>query len=323
MDKLGLAGLLSLSLCILAVPVSPTRAADDVGFYGSVITSGIARKATRALKNGSYAEAQSEYRKLLGKDDDFYFGFYEASRNLKQWDQATLALEQLFDKRPDLKNEMSLEYGECLFKLNRFAEAEPQLKLALAKVEEPSILPGKLRTLYAKSDPPEAPPETGRVIAFQPRVETPTPIRAPLSPAAVNEDSEESLSVLNAFMKSESIVVAEFKSFEHEGLVTFNNPPTAVYKVTEILKGPPLNKVLPVRYEFSRKISSDVKPADWKWDPAMMPKPGSKWIIFIPNSVPVDGKFETFHGAYGRQEFNEQNLDEVHRIRQEHQGQSR
>jgi tetratricopeptide (TPR) repeat protein len=316
-------GLASLVLACLSCSPSPASAADDSGLYGSIITSGIARKASRALKLGAYSEAQSEFKKVLGKDDDFYFGFYEASVKLKQWDQATLALEQLFEKRPALKDQMSMEYGECLFKLNRFDEAEPQLKRALAKVNETPILPGKLRTLFAKADPPEAPPEVGPVIAVKPPVVFTPPTTVALPATAVNEDTAEALTLLNAFLKSESIVIAEFKSFEPDGMVTFNNPPGAVYKVTEILKGPPLNRTLPIRYEFHSKINSDVKPADWKWSPALMPKVGSKWIIFIQYSVPIDGKFETFHGSFGRQEYNEQNLDEVHRIRQEHQGQAK
>lgn len=323
MNKILKVGSISL-ISLLTFSSSAHAQGDDPGLYGSVITSNIARKASRALKSGAYSEAQNEFKKVLGKDDVFYIGFYEASRKLNQWDQAALALESLFEKRPTLKSQMNLEYGEVLFNLNRYSEAEPVLKAALEKVSEPSIVQNKLKTLHLKSDPPEAPPAPGRIIAHVPHAEPVLPPRQELLPTAVDENTTEALTYLNAFLKSESVLVAEFKSYETpDGPVTFNNPPTATYKIVQVLKGPPLNKTLPVRFEFHQKIrGSGERPSDWNWQPDSMPKVGSKWIIFIQNSVPVAGRFETFHGAFGRQEFTEKNIDEIHRIIQEHQGQA-
>lgn len=315
--------LLAASLCLLSSTAAPAFCIDDPGIFGSVQIAGSARKAARAMKIGSYSEAEAEYRTLAGKDDEFCFGFYESSRKLNHWDQAALALELLFEKKPALRSKLNLEYGEALFNLNRFNEAEPELKRALSRVNEPSILDSKLRTLYAKSDPPEAAPVEGKKIAWKPLPPPTTPIRDPLDASTVSEDTTEALSMLNAFMKSETIVIAEYKGFEADKHVGFFDPPTAIYKIDTILKGSPLNKSLPVKFEFHRKVTNEVKPEDWKWSPSLMPAPGSKWIIFIPNAVAVAGRYETFHGAYGRQELNEKNLDEIHRIIDHHQGQAK
>ncbi len=314
--------LLAASLCLLSTAAVSPAYCDDPGIFGSVQIAGAARKAARAMKSGSYSEAQSEYRTLAGKDEEFCFGFYESSRRLNHWDQAALALELLFDKKPALRDKMNMEYGEALFKLNRFNEAEPQLKLALARVNEPSILDAKLQTLYAKSDPPEAPPVQGPTLVWNPAPPPSIPVHDPLKPESVSEDTTEALTMLNAFMKSETIVIAEYKGFEAEKHVGFFDPPTAMYKIETILKGSPLNRTLPVRYEFHRDVK-EAKPDNWTWSPSLMPAPGSKWIIFIPNAVPVVGRYITFHGSYGRQELNEKNLDEIHSIINSHQGQAK
>lgn len=318
--------LLAASLCLLSsVAAGPALCKDDPGVYGSIITSGTAKTAAKALKMRSYGEAEGMYRTLMGTglDDDFCFGLYESSRNLNHWDQAALALEELFGKRPALRDQLSLEYGEVLFKLNRYDEALPQLKLALSKVNQPSLVDTRLRTLYAKSDPPETAPTPGPVIAYVPPKEPVVPPRNIVDPEKVNEGTELALTLTNAFMKSETIVIAEFKGFKADGDVSFFHPPTAFYKIEKSLKGSPLNKSISLRYEFHRKLDDEKKPAGWKWSPSLMPAVGSKWIIFIPNAVAVGERYETFHGAYGRQELNEENLDNVYRIIQEHQGQAK
>jgi len=318
------ASAISASLCFLTCCMAePAHGSDDPGIFGSVGVSAAARKGARAMKTGAWAEAQSEFRNLLAKDDDFYFGFYDASKKLNQWDQAAFALEQLFEKRPSFKDQMSFEYGECLFKLNRYDEAEPHLKKALDKVGEPSIVPAKLRTLLAKSDPPEAAPTVGEIKQWTPPVVICVAPPPTLLPESIDDRSEKALTYLNAFMKCEGIFIAEFKGYEDKEMITFNNPPTATYRIEKALKGPDLNKQLPIRFKFDRDIRGENKPAGWSWKPEMMPKVGSRWILFIPNCIPVSGAYETFHGSYGRQELNEANIDEVHRIIQEHQGQAR
>lgn len=308
-------------------PVSAAMESDDVGFYGSVTIQRAAQAAASAMKKGDYGSAQGEYRKAIGFDpqqEDFYFGLYEASHKMQQWDQATLALEELFNKNPKFKDQMLLEYGEALFHLNRYDEAEPVLKKALAKVSEPSIVETRLKRLMEKSIIVHK-PEPGRIIEYVEPEKFVAPEReGKLAAHEVHEHtSRKSLTFLNAFMKCEGVFVAEYKGYQHEGPVSYYKPPQANFHIVEYLKGPPLSKTLPIKFEFHEKIVGEEKPADWKFSESMMPKKGSKWLIFIPVCVPIDGKFETFHGSYGIQEWNEKNIDEIHRIIQEHQGQAK
>ncbi len=323
------ANVLAASLCLLSLTfTNPAYSSGDgdVGIYGSVTTSQAARSAAQALRRRDWSAAQTEYKKALGFDsaqEDFYYGLYESSRQLKQWDHVARALEELFKKKPSLKNELSFEYGECLYNLNRFDEAEPLLKQSLSKVDRPSVVDHKLVMLIEKGDPPNSAPEVGRIIAWTEPEKPVIPPRNELAPEKIDEGSLESLTFLNAVVKCECIVIAEFKGFSSKSPVSFHQPPEALYKIEQILKGPPLNKSLPVTYEFHEHLRGQGKPEDWKWDPKMMPSQGSRWILFIENGVPFEGAFGTFHGSFGRQELNEGNLDKVHRIIQEHQGQAK
>lgn len=318
-----------ISLSLLGSMSVPARAAmesDDVGFYGSVTIQRAAQAAASAMKKGEWAVAQGEYKKAIGQDpqqEDFYFGLYESSHKLLQWEQVSMALEELFKMNPKFKDQMLLEYGEALFHLNRYDEAEPVLKKALAKVAEPSIVETRLKRLIEKSIIVHK-PEAGTVIAYKEPEKFVAPARDVVDAADVHEHtSRKSLTFLNAFMKCEGVFVAEYKGYEHEGPVSYYKPPRAKYQIVEYLKGPPLSRTLPIKYEFHDKIVGEEKPKDWAFSEDKMPKKGSKWLIFIPNCVPIDGEFETFHGSYGRQEWNEQNIDEIHRIIQEHQGQAK
>lgn len=311
-------------LGLVGVPVAAALDSDDVGFYGSVTIQRAAQAAAKAMKQGQWGIAQGEYKKAIGFDpqeEDFYFGLYESSHQMQQWDQCALALEELFNKNPKFKDQMLIEYGEVLFKLNRYDEAEPILKKALASVAEPGVTETRLKRLLEKSIIVKK-PEAGPIIEYKAPEEFVVPEREHKIHADEVHDhkSRKSLTFLNAFMKSEGVYVAEYKDYEQAGLVSYFKPPQANYKIVEYLKGPPLSRTLPIKYEFHEKIVGEEKPADWKWSESLMPKKGSKWIIFIPNCVPIDGKFETFHGSYGRQEFNEENIDEIHRIIQEHRG---
>jgi len=316
-----------ISLSLLGAMGTATNAAmesDDVGFYGSVTIQRAAQAAASAMKKGEWGVAQGEYKKAIGFDpqqEDFYFGLYESSHKMQQWDQVALSLEELFNKNPKFKDQMLLEYGEALFHLNRYDEAEPVLKKALTKVAEPSIVETRLKRLMEKSIIVHK-PEAGTIIAYKEPEKFVAPERTgKLDAGEVHEhSSRKSLTFLNAFMKCEGIFVAEYKGFSSEGVVSYYKPPKAMYHIEEYLKGPPLSRTLPIRYEFHDKIVGEDKPKDWKFSDDKMPKKGSKWLIFIPNCVPVEGQFETFHGSYGRQEYNEANIDEIHRIIEEHKG---
>lgn len=318
---------LSLSLMgSLGMPNANAADSDDVGFYGSVTIQRAAAAAASAMAKGNYAEAQGEYRKAIGFDpnqEDFYFGLYQSSFRMQQWDQVALALEELFNKNPKFKDQMLLEYGECLFHLNRYDEAEPVLKKALAKVAEPSVVDARMKRLMEKSIIVHA-PEAGTIVAYKEPEKFVAPEReGKLEASEVHENvSRKSLTFLNAFMKSEGVYVAEYKGYEHEGPISFFKPPQANFKIEEYLKGPPLSRTLPVKFEFHEKLGEE-RPKDWKFTEELMPKKGHKYLIFIPNCVPIDGKFETFHGSYGIHEYTDKVIDEIHKIIEEHQGQAK
>lgn len=314
---------LSMSLMSsVGVPHANAADSDDVGFYGSVTIQRAAATAASAMAKGNFGEAQGEYRKAIGFDpnqEDFYFGLYQSSAKMQQWDQVALALEELFNKNPKFKDQMLWEYGECLFHLNRYDEAEPILKKALLKVAEPSVVDTRMKRLIEKSIIVHA-PEAGTITAYKEPEKFVAPARNILSPEEVHESkSRKSLSFLNAWMKSEGVYVAEYKDYEHEGPISFFKPPQANFKIVEYLKGPPLSRTLPIKFEFHEKLGEE-RPKDWKFSDELMPKKGVKYLIFIPNCVPIDGKFETFHGSFGIQEYKDETIDAIHKIIEEHQG---
>ena len=116
-------------------------------------------------------------------------------------------------------------------------------------------------------------------------------------------------------IRSECICIAEYKGYE-KGTdstdINWNTPPQAHYRITDILKGPPLNKDIPVKYEFHNYV--DIKmPKGWKFDEKkMMPAKDSKWILFIEFAVPKRGMFELFQGSYGRQEMTDENVNHLY-----------
>ncbi|HEY9678981.1 MAG TPA: hypothetical protein V6C76_13310 [Drouetiella sp.] len=114
--------------------------------------------------------------------------------------------------------------------------------------------------------------------------------------------------------KSESIVLADYVSYDKTSPdVRWNQPVKAYYQITRIMKGPPLNKHLPIKYEFHDRTNPPM-PTDWKFGPKAMPEVGSHWIIFIEHAVPHNGQFETYEGSWGRQPNTEENLNKVYQL---------
>lgn len=120
------------------------------------------------------------------------------------------------------------------------------------------------------------------------------------------------LSYQNA-IHSESVVIAEYLGYQKNPDVRWNQPIQADYKIVKFLKGPPLNRHLPIKYEF-HDHSNPPTPKDWKFNPKDMPAVGSQWLIFIEHSVPHNGQFETYQGTYGRQPATEDNLNKVYQL---------
>jgi hypothetical protein len=102
--------------------------------------------------------------------------------------------------------------------------------------------------------------------------------------------------------------------------ITYSSPPTVFYRLIQVLKGPPLSRtgfVTPISRKIAIKYDFDEgdgdQPKDWKFDESMLPKFGSKWILFIPDAERhgYPRAFETFHGSAGRQEFTDATIERV------------
>jgi hypothetical protein len=113
------------------------------------------------------------------------------------------------------------------------------------------------------------------------------------------------------------VIIAEYLGYEKNPDIRWNQPARAEYRIIKILKGPPLNRRLPIKYEF-HDHSNPPTPPNWKFNEKEMPEKGSRWLIFIDHSVPHNGQFETYEGIYGRQPENEDNLNKVYSLLETH-----
>ncbi|HEY9715149.1 MAG TPA: hypothetical protein V6C72_16890 [Chroococcales cyanobacterium] len=262
-------------------------------------------KAADYYKEGDWGRARDEYRTCIGlapKSIEYYEGLYNTCMHDNEWDQVAYALNEIFKLDAKKRDTLAYEYGLALFHLNKFDEAEPALKRALASTNlssppfEPKVKPIPISV-------PTTPLKPVVVAPPPPKIEKP---KVPEKPTGVYR-----LSYENA-IHSESIVLAEYEGFQ-SGDIHWNNPPMANYHIEEILKGPPLNKALPVKYEFHDSVNTAM-PKGWKFSPSLMPAKGSKWILFIEFAVPKQGAFETYEGNYGRQEASEDNLNQLYQL---------
>jgi tetratricopeptide (TPR) repeat protein len=310
------------------IPALALDAADDVGLFGSITVTRHAKEAIKAVQRADWGTAFNNYRAAVGlspKTLDFYYGLYNAACHLGQWDQADLALTQLFDQDPSSKAHLQAEYGVVLAKRGRYEEAIPVLKNALKNADaDANFFNSKLDTLKTKSM--AEPVKVAGSAPLVPYVEPTAPV-VPTRETVHSEDvridkSKFALSFANAFGYSEFIGICTYEGFEKSKDISFFRPPIAKFHIEQVLKGPPLNRNMPLRYEFHDKIGDSMQvPAGWKFGPDKMPKIGSRWLIFIQNAVPRQGAFDTYHGTYGRQEASEENLNQIYAIIEAHRGQ--
>ena len=287
--------------------------------WGNANIASRADLAARALQSNNYQAAMSNYRALIGlnpDEPDFYLGLYSAASKGDNWKQAAMAFDELFDRCPEYKQKLAAQYADALNKASREDEAQDALKLAKKGGGDPNLIETRVAALIDKS------------VFDEPKAELPKkyvpPPRNVVNPNDVHtETSKFGLTLDNAFW-SEAIVIAIYTGYEKEkgNDITFFRPPKAIYHIEKRLKGPPLGSTLPIRYEFHDKTGAS-RPDNWKFDESMMPKKGSKWIIFIPNCVPIDGMMDTYHGSFGRLEATDDNLDKILRVIELHRGQTR
>lgn len=286
--------------------------------WGNANIAARANLAARALKDGNFPQAVSYYRGLVGlnpQETDFYLALYFAAGKGDNWKQAAMALDELFDKFPEYKSKLMKQYAEALQKAERTDEAKDVEKLAKKGGGDSNLVDTRVGALIDKSIFDE-------VKAELPKQFVPPP-RNKVDQKEVRPDSSKyGLTFDNAFW-SENIVIAEYLGYEKGEAITFYRPPKAYYRIEKRLKGAPLNPRIAVRYEFTDKSDTQGKPKDWKFDESLMPKKGSKWILFIPNAVPFEGMLETYQGSFGRQEMNDDNYDKIMKIIEQHKGQTR
>lgn len=319
----------ALSLLLIGAPSLAIDSKDDVGVFGSITVTRLAREASAAAGRNDWGNAVNYYRQTISKNSDIvdiYYGLYDAAVHANDWAQAAYALETLFEKDPEAKAHLQAEYGQILTYQNRYEEAIPVLKNALKTVDaDAAFLPNKLKELRTKIatvvEAPKrdlTPEEIARMNAEVKPREIPTrelvlgeKLRADRSDLALNYET--------AF-RSEFIGICEYQGYDKEKDISFYHPPIAHYHIEKIIQGPPLNRNIAVRYEFHDR-TGDPMPKDWKFGPDKMPAKGSRWLIFIENAVAIDGAYETFHGSYGRQDASDENLNKIYQIIELHRGQ--
>ncbi len=322
----------TLSLAI-SFPAMALDGVDDVGAFNSITVTRKAREAAKQAESGQWPQALDAYRQALGLDpnaNDLNYGLYNSAVHVQNWNLAGLALEKIFEFEPGAKPHLKAEYGQVLTNQGRFDEAVPVLKLALASPDsDQNYLGNKIKELMTKTARvvvKESVPLTAEELEALRNKEAPRVI--PQVPIIRGTDvnvqkSKSAKSFENAFSYSEFIGICTFENYEKSDDISFFNPPRAHFHIDKILKGPNLNKEMPVRFEFHDKTATE-KPEGWEFSDSMMPKKGSKWILFTDAAIPTQtaqNSFETFRGNYGRMEATKENLDEIYRVRALHQGQ--
>jgi tetratricopeptide (TPR) repeat protein len=260
-------------------------------------------KAADYYNAGDYGRARDEYRTAIGlspKSVEYYEGLYNTCMHSQEWDQVAFAIEKIFELEPKRQQSLAYEYGQALFHLNKYDEAVPWLRKALVQADTPMVaFAPKIKQIDIVPAHPAPPPP----------VEVVKPVEIP-KPIEINP-SDYALSFDNA-IKAECIVLAEFEGIDKTGDIHWNHPPLANFHITKNLKGPPLNKALPVKFEFHDNVNPS-PPSGWKFnEKKMLPEKGSVWILFIEFAVPKRGMFETFQGSYGRQPASDENLNNLY-----------
>lgn len=322
--------LLSTTLALLIVqPTFALNTGDDIGMFNSISVTRKAREAAKQAENGQWPQALDAYRQAIDKDPearDLNYGVYNSAVHVQNWNIAGQALEKIFEFEPAAKSHLKAEYGQVLTNQGRYDEAVPILKLALASPQsDQNYLADKIRALMTKTarvvvkeSVPLTPEQLKDLAKREAPPEVPHPPAIPNDPSSVQK-SALAKSFENAFSYSEFIAICSFENYEKSDSITFFHPPRAHFHIDKILKGPGLNKEMPVRFEFHDKTATE-KPEGWNFSENLMPKKGSKWLIFS-DGIPTNGTFETFRGNYGRMEATAENLDQIYRVMELHRGQ--
>ncbi len=108
------------------------------------------------------------------------------------------------------------------------------------------------------------------------------------------------------------IAIVEYMGYKSEGKVGYFNGPIAQYRIIRLLKGANLPEVLDVRYDFSDG-SACLEESGWKFSEDLMPKKGSRWILFLDQDTQMK-YWTTYRGSFGRWDANPRNIQEVENV---------
>lgn len=319
-------------LAAVALVATPAARAQDEG--PSVTLMKFMSNAQSALRAGRMQEARDQYRKAIGlspKTPELYVGLFSCCYQTKEFDQVVFALGKLFELDPAAKDEYAGDYGEALFYLSRYDEAEPYLKKGLKYLDSPAAK-AKPRIAMVPEvvvPPPVTTPPPPATIVASATPAQPLPLRSesdPASPAGWNSIKRQQQDVevhklaqtLEGAIRCEAVLIAEYQGFDKNSEISFFHPPKAHFRIQKILKGPPLNKDLPVRFEFHDRSGKISAPEGWKFADDKMPEKGSKWVLFIEWCSPRDHMFDLYQGCYGRLPANEENLNKVYALLEAH-----
>jgi tetratricopeptide (TPR) repeat protein len=311
--------LVASSLCIglagaMLLFAPKASAAADTAPVWTVTMLTHYNKAVEAYNRSDWGTAKDNFRMAIGDAagqdlPELWEGLLNTCMHSEEWDQVALACEKLGAIDPVAKNQVAFEYGMALYKLNRYQEAVPVLKRALMYVDQPLAPPyrptKKGDEIIAETNPnanPVVNTNPHPVVVAAPKVEAPK----------IKVDAKDYLNYENA-IHSELILLATYEGCQKtDDPITWNNPPNTNWKIVKILKGPPQNPHIYVRYEFHDNVNRAM-PKDWHYDEkAMMPQKGSEWIIFIEFAFIKRGAYETYQGSYGRQMATDANLNELY-----------
>jgi tetratricopeptide (TPR) repeat protein len=290
--------------CTVALSSISAASADDLKWTVTMVTHG--NKAIAAYNRGDFPTAKSEFRLVIGLAPDhteFYDGLMNAAMHTKEWGEVEFAAKNIARLEPTRAAEVAYPYGVALYQLNRYDEAIPQLKKALTVADKP-ILP------YAPvklSDDLAALSHIGESHVATPIDKEPPPVPVHVDVKVNMAD----LSKMENLVRAEFIATATYTGYQ-KGSYQFNNPPIANFEITKILKGPPLNRHIPIRFEFHGPLDKTM-PDGWKFDDkVVMPEKGSEWILFVEYANVKNGAYDTSQGNKGRLPVNEANLNELY-----------
>jgi len=112
---------------------------------------------------------------------------------------------------------------------------------------------------------------------------------------------------LSGLCSSSVVVVGEYLSYEPlspGSEIGYFSPPLALFRRIETWRGDEGGAEIRVRFDF-HDGSPCLEPGGWRFKESLMPKRGSRWVLFLSKDKSGRGYYETFRGDFGRVEFGE------------------